>query len=70
MANIQRQIEKVPEIGGKTKGVYLPNTLIKNVLLDIQEREDSGEENVSFAKVVKEILSDYYSFRNPSNRAV
>ena len=70
MANIQRQIENVPEIGGTTKGVYLPNTLIKNVLVDMQDRENSGEEKVSFAKVVKEILSDYYSFRDPSNRAV
>jgi hypothetical protein len=70
MANLQRQIETLPEFGGRTKGVYLPNKVIKNVLEDMQTRESSGEESVSFASVVKEILSDYYSFQNPSNRAV
>lgn len=70
MANIQKKIDNLPEIGGTTKGVYLPNTLIKNVLEDMQERESAGDDKVSFASIIKEILSDYYSFRNPSNRAI
>ena len=70
MATIKKQIENLPEIGGTTKGVYLPNTLIKTVLEDMQERKDAGDDKVSFASIIKEILSDYYSFRNPSNRAI
>ena len=60
MASIQKQIEKLPELGGATKGVYLPNRLIRNVLTDMQRREKAGDDNVSFAKVVQEILTEYY----------
>ena len=34
MASIQKQIDQLPEIGGTTKGIYLQNKLIRNVLED------------------------------------
>lgn len=68
MANLQRQIERIPEDGGQTKGVYLPNNLIRNVLQDMESRENAGEEKVSFAKIIKEILSEYYCFNDPTNK--
>ena len=64
MVSIQRQIDNLPKNGGTTKGVYLPNKLIKHVLQNMKVREDGGDYNVSFAKIIQEILTDYYGITN------
>ena len=69
MANIQKQIKNLPEIGGTTKGVYLPNRLIKLVMEDMIEREKAGDDRVSFAKVVQSILNQYYEHNSPLEQA-
>ena len=69
MASIQKQIDQLPEIGGTTKGIYLQNKLIRNVLEDMKVREEAGDDRISFAKVVQEILSQYYEYNKPLEQA-
>ena len=65
MANLERQISNISTTGGSTKGIYLPNKLIKNILEEMLEREESGENKVSFAKVVQEVLTEHYDYKTP-----
>ena len=70
MLPFEKKIASIPAKGGQTKGVYLPNTLVKRVYQDMQQQVLDGQEEVSFAKVIKSIVRRYYAFQDKRDLVV
>lgn len=70
MLPFEKKIASIPAKGGQTKGVYLPNKLVKRVYQDMQQQALDGEEDVSFAKTIKSIVRKYYALQDQKNLSV
>jgi len=70
MLPFEKKIASIPAKGGQTKGVYLPNKLVKRVYEDMQQQVQDGQEEVSFAKTIKSIVRRYYALQDQKNLAV